>query len=397
MMPLYNKGVRRKSILKIALTLNDWLSRERNASILPEKQLPDGYLLSPEETKNSFPQVDDYGLKGSAVWYDGMIIEPERLVMEILGWSCDMGTEPLNYIHVTDLITADNKVEGVRGIDKESDTKIEFQAPIVINAAGPWNREISVKFDKDHPHLFEKYLLLWNILFKKESISKFSLAVSPGKGSGHTYFIHDWKGRLLIGTGEEVIPGSDIKGYPTLEQIEKTLRDIHTAIPSLSLQQQDIDHVYRGVLPADKNGLLTKREVIINHQENNGPQGLYSISGIKFTTSRRVAEKTLDLIFPDKKDEARQNASRSTPRIHVKRGVFDFDCIPDPDNTKWLEELRLIIREESVIHLDDFIFRRTNLGENKERLLKIINQIRSLFSWDDPRWKSEVDRIFQSN
>lgn len=393
-MPLFDKGVRRKSILKIALKINDRLSKKRNTSVIPEKHLPNGYILSNKETGNIFPQIVADGLKGSAVWFDGMITEPERLLMEILRWSCGMGAKALNYVHATGLTTIDCQTAGVKAYDKESKREFEFRAPIVINAAGPWNREVAGKFDKDYPSLFENYLLLWNILFNKKSISKFSLAVTPDKGSGHTYFIHDWKGRLLIGTGEEEVPGHDISGYPTPQQIQKFIGEIHSAMPSLSLEPNDIDHIYCGVLPADKNSRLTKREVILNHATHNGPKGLFSISGIKFTTSRLVAEKVLDIIFPEKKNEARRNASAPPAIAFGKRGAFPFDWRPFADQPEWLDDLRSIISEESVVHLDDLIFRRTNLGENKNRLSHVIHSIRRLFPWDDTTWEAELNRIF---
>ncbi len=327
-MPLYDKGVRRKSILRFALKLNDRLSKKRNVSVVPDKHLPDGYVLSDKEVKEIFPQVDGNGLKGGAVWFDGMITEPERLLMEILRWSCGMGSKALNYIHATELILNSGRTTGVRAYDKQSKRELEFQAPVVINAAGPWNREVAEKFDRDHPSLFESYLLLWNILFNRKSISDFSLAVAPRKGSGHTYFIHNWKGRLLVGTGEDAIPGHCINGLPTDRQIQIFIDEIHSAIPSLSLEKEEIDRVYCGVLPADKHHNLTKREVILNHEMHGGPKNLFSISGIKFTTSRLVAEKTLDMVFPEEKKGARRNASAPTIKSTSKRGAFPFDWKP---------------------------------------------------------------------
>jgi len=392
-MPLYDKGVRRKSILRFALKLNDLFSKNRNFSVISEKHLPNGYVLSGKETKDIFPQVDDIGLKGSAVWFDGMITEPERLLMEILRWSFDMGAKALNYIHATELITSNGQTAGVKAYDKESKREFEFRAPIVINAAGPWNREVAEQFDRDHPSLFESCLLLWNILFNRKSISDFSLAVAPRKGSGHTYFIHNWKGRLLVGTGEDPIPGHHINGLPTDRQIQTFIDEIHSAIPSLSLEKKEIDRIYCGVLPADKYHNLTKREVILNHEMHGGPKGLFSISGIKFTTSRLVAEKTLDMVFPEEKKRARRNASAPPIKSTSKRGAFPFDWIPLPGQNQWLDDLRSIICEESVVHLDDLVFRRTNLGENKNRLPHVIHSIRGLFPWNDPTWENELNRI----
>ena len=45
------------------------------------------------------------------------------------------------------------------------------------------------------------------------------------------------------------------------------------------------------------------------------------------------------------------------------------------------------------MHLDDLLFRRTSLGENSQRISKILPLIRSLFPWTDSRWLQEIDRI----
>jgi len=46
---------------------------------------------------------------------------------------------------------------------------------------------------------------------------------------------------------------------------------------------------------------FTHRDVVIDHSQLGGPKGLYSISGIKFTTARLVAERTLNMVFPQQK------------------------------------------------------------------------------------------------
>ena len=137
---------------------------------------------------------------------------------------------------------------------------------------------------------------------------------------------------------------------------------------------------------------MSKRETIIRHEDEGGPKGFFSVSGVKFTTSRLVAEKTLNLIFPKTVLKTSQFMAPS-PRVSTNGATFSYEWMPSTNDKKWLHILKQLIEEESVIHLDDLLFRRTSLGENSQRISEILPQIRSLFSWTDSRWLQEIDRL----
>ncbi len=298
-MPLYGNGLKRNSVMRGALMLNDLFSFTRNSGIKESKKLPGGKVLSVKQTEELFKGVDRNGLKGSALWYDANIEEFQRLIMTILRKSIDMGSVPLNYIEVKELITENNKVKGVKCINTEGGKTVTFSGDVVINAGGPWSRNISETFDKDHPELFKKNLMLWNILFNREALSGSALGLTPNRGRGHTYFLHPWKNRLLVGTGEIVV--GDIKDDVKVpeKEIDKFISEMNSAIPGIDLSRKDILKIYAGILPATESGKLSKRPATIDHSVNGGPEGLFSISGVKFTTSRLVAENTIKKIFPE--------------------------------------------------------------------------------------------------
>ncbi len=392
LMPLYDKGVRRKSFLKIALNLNDSLSFSRNNDVIPEKHLGKGKILSPGAVRVLFPVIDASGMTGGALWHDGMIMEPERLLMELILWSCAMGGCFLNYVRANQLIVTKNRVEGVRATDSRSGAEKVFRAPLVINAAGPWSRNLAEQFHRDFPPLFPAHLLLFNVLFDREALSEYSLAVSPQKGKGHTYFIHNWKNRMLVGTGETLADGMDKRGSPCEADVAAFLDDLGMAVPGLSLKKNEIEHVYHGLLPATPTGELTKREVILDHGRMGGPQGFFSVSGVKFTTSHRVAQKTLDSVFPSAR-ETQSWMKKPPEEANSLRATYPFDWIPDEKDDGWKAPLKRILEEESVVHVDDLIYRRTSLGENRKRLATLVPMIRDLFSFDEGEWEAELGRL----
>ena len=159
---------------------------------------------------------------------------------------------------------------------------------------------------------------------------------------------------------------------------------MNAAIPGIELSRKDILKIYAGILPATDSGKLSKRPATIDHSEKGGPEGLYSLSGVKFTTSRLVAEKTIKKIFPEKTPDTYNSiftGNDDTPDI-----TFEYD---QPVDKKNIEILRRIVEEESVVHLSDLVFRRTSLGENPRRALDAIDKLKPLFSGNATWWKEE--------
>ena len=388
LMPLYQKGLKRVGILKIAALINDILSFNRNKNVPGHNRLPGSRTIRPQAVQKLFPGVDPNGLKGGVVWYDGSIEEYQRLFMEILKMSIHNGATALNYMKATDLVTVQQQVRGVRARDLVSGNRFEFTAPVVINATGPWSRELANRFDRDFPDLFRKRLLNWNILFDRVALSEYSLGLTSSNGKEHTYFFHNWKNRLLVGTGELEVEPSDSECTVPPAALENFLRDINSTVPGLDLSQKDILRVYAGILPARENGRLAVKETTIDHSATGGPRGLFSISGVKYTTARLVAEKTLRQIFPGLN---RSSDTELSKYLQPEDAFFEYGWLPgETDNS---EVLKRIQENESVIHLSDLILRRTSLGDNPRRIDSVLAKIRPLFEWDEEKWQQEIIRL----
>lgn len=390
LMPLYNKKLHRKSIMWAALLLNDVLSAHRNRGVSRERHLPAGKILSRPSTIKAFAGVQTDGLKGGAAWYDGSLVEFQRLFSRLLRLAVSLGAGGLNYMKATGLLTADGRVAGVRARDMESGREKEFRAGKVINAAGPWVREVAALFDRDYPELFLKRLLLWNVLFDRQALSDFALGLSTKKGGGHTYFFHPWQNRLLVGTGEKIVEKSTTETRVTDGDMAAFIQDINRLVPGLSLKESDILRVYSGILPANAQGKLAARPAFIDHGKNGGPKGLFSVSGVKFTTARLVADRTLKKVFPGSCPRPYKEILAGHPGPG-ENCFFDYDWRPKDDRD--MEKLRRIVAEEAVIHLGDLVIRRTSLGDNPKRALAILPQLKKLFAWPEAKWQAEVETL----
>ena len=397
-MPLYGEGLRRPFTLRIALVMNHMLSLNRNNGVPTGSSLPAGEVIGSDAIKTMFPAVSTENLKGGAIWFDAYMPQSQRLLIEIIKHACQNGATALNYLEVARLQQSKGKVNGVEAVDKESGKHYAFKTHTIVNAAGPWCRRLAQNFHKEVPDLF-KPSLAWNILLNREPLSEYALAVrSPADGK-QTYFIVPWKGKLLIGTGHApCLDGQIDSPIVSSEHIGKFLDDVNQTLPGLNAGKENIEHILSGFLPVRKHGStqLTARGVILHHGDIGGPEGFYSVSGIKFTTARRVAQRLLDRI----QLKLRRRDTKNETRRPVKE-LDSYDALAtlmpksltDTDDLIWKEQVIKVVQEEAVQHLDDLIFRRSDIWEEAGHALEIAPHICDLIGWDEYRRNQELQRL----
>ncbi len=300
LMPLYGEGARRPSILRVALLANHLLSRHRNDGLRSDRVLESGGVMTRRETMSLFPGVRQERLRGGALWYDAVMTDAQRLLIEVLRWACAGGATCLNYVEATALWTGDEGVTGVEAVDHTDDAELSFNAPRIINCGGPWCREVASGFDCDLESLFRPSLA-FNILFDREPVSEAALALSAPGAASHTWFLYGRRGRIYAGTAHYPWEGDTSDPQPSRGQVDAVIEDINAAAPSLDLRRHQILRVHAGLLPATATGSsdLVTEPVIWDHGAHDGPVGLFSVSGVKYTTARDVAERTLRLVFAE--------------------------------------------------------------------------------------------------
>ncbi len=395
LMPLYGEGLKRPVIFQVALGLNNLLSSGRNRGLDAGQMLPDGKLVSAEETQRLAPGISGTGLKGGAIWYDGSILENQRILMETLRWGCAQGGNALNYVRAESLSLSDTGGLRVRARDVEKDEIHTFQGRHIINAAGPWCREVARRFDAASKAIASDGVLMWNLLVDRLPPSRHALALFSKSKAGGAYFLHPWKDKMLIGTGQ--MPWTERQGVkmPGAAVLSDFIQDINGLMPELKLKKTDILRVFAGVVPGNAKGELRKEDILYKHSRHGGPEGLYSLSGVKFTTARAVADKALSSVFPG-------HPRMSDSEFHAcwspdwKRGIFPLDWEGSLAPSEVLDSLDQIRLEESVLHLDDLLLRRCSLGDNPARVLPIIEAVGERFAWDPQRLQLEMQRVRQT-
>jgi glycerol-3-phosphate dehydrogenase len=464
LIPTYGHLTRGKEIFSLAVLINNLLVSGRDQLDDPQKHLPHSRVISRAECLDIFPGIDDMGLTGAAVVHDCQMYCSERLVLSFIRSSFESGASVANYIEVTGLLEEAGRVVGIRARDVLNGEELEVRAKIVVNTSGPWRTRILDLLNGRGPRRRLPLSKAFNLLLNRQIVPRYAVGIySKGgfndrdavlnKGS-RLFFITPWRGRSLIGTVHLPYDSDPDQITVTEPEIGAFLNEINEACPALNIKRRDVSFAYVGLLPSaaseTSSAQLLKRYQIYDHQREDGIRGLISVTGVKFTEARHVAEKTVDLVF----NKLGQTVPRSTTartRLHggqieqfqsfldqesqrqrrdlspeaiggllyrygsaysevlkyrdhlpdralaTNRACVSHDPVGDANHSSLINaEILYAVREEMAQKLADVIFRRTELGlaGNPETCVKRCAEIMAgELSWNATRTQNEIDEV----
>lgn len=346
-MPLYKKGLKRKSVFQVALGLNNLLSYK--------SKLPSSRLINALETKNKIQHLPQKGLEGAAVWYDGQILSPQRLHIELLRWAAALGAKALNYTAAKSLIIEKEQVIGVRCENNE------FRSRNVINAAGGWAGDTATIFGEDNTGILTKSLA-FNVLLNKPSISNSAVAL---QGESVYFVTPHQSGKAFVGTIHQLWDGQD---NPSEQTITNFLEDLNRTVPGWNLQRSDILRITSGLVPSrgPNNASMAHRSIFKRHKVN----GLYSICGNKYTTAQSFAGGTLTKIFGKipLKPSKPNNTNRGSYVDPLKVANLDDSSLND-----LIDQEAVTTTEDLLERRIDWIFDQNLRTDLKNRTARILN------------------------
>ncbi|MEM8783605.1 MAG: FAD-dependent oxidoreductase [Planctomycetota bacterium] len=399
LMPLYNRGMKRRATMLAALKLNDTLSVRRNAGVEAGAQLPNAKLVTTRQVQELFANVDRDGLKGGANWFDGVMVHHQRLMIETLRWAVSAGATALNYCRADAVTTHGGAVTGVEATDRTTGQTHVFSAPVVVNVAGPHAAAFARTLDAEPTHRPDELAqlfrpsLAFNLLLDREPLSTHALALEPkaatnprsNGGKPRTYFVLPWtvndEPRTLAGTFHAPLPADATRPEPSEAQVQEFLADLNAACPGLGLQRHQVLRVYAGLLPAQRPRVehTAHRPAWINHDERGGPLGAISVSGVKYTTARLVGEQTLRRVYGNKLRPIAESAKRPPAEQ-----ALDFHAYRTRTRRAGFEEdVKRVAALESAVCLDDILHRRTDWGADPAAEAEARDELRSILDLPD--------------
>jgi glycerol-3-phosphate dehydrogenase len=384
LMPLYGEGLKRPAVFAGALFVNDLLSWDRNVGLESARRIERGRILGVAETIARFPLVDRHSLRGAGLWYDARMVSSQRVLIEILHWACGLGAKALNYAEAAGLVTHRGAVCGVEARDALDGRTYTFKTRLVCNCAGPWSADLAARFNASSKQLFRPSLA-FNVLLDREPPSPAAVAVAPRRQNAPAqpvYFLYPAFGRLLAGTVHAPWIGTVERPQPTQDQILRFLTDLNLAIPGLDVRLEHVLRVFSGLLPVTAKGTanLAVRPLIRDHANVGGPDGLISISGVKFTTARLVAEKTMAVMakhlgpLPVRHDIVRPAVANDVDLDEPWQWTLDVNA---------RTRLRRLVEEESVMTVDDLLFRRTHWAIVERNVNALRHRVSEALKWGE--------------
>lgn len=297
-MPLYGEKARHPLAFRAALALDAALTMDRNQGLQGASKINRGRVLSTQDVIEMVPGVRTSGLLGGALWSDAVAADGHALLSALRARAEAAGCEIYEGARVTALETERGFVHAVRFMSADGREK-KLGARFVVNAAGPWSAALAAALDRPHPELFYPSLA-FNLVLDVPPPAAVGVALSPPDRPDQTLFLYPLKQGTFAGTWHSTWDaGSEDGIVPPAHEIEAFLDALNRSHPILNAKRSHIQKVHAGLLPVRTRGStdLAVRETILDHGKNGGPIGLYSVSGVKFTTARLVAEKVIDQIL----------------------------------------------------------------------------------------------------
>ena len=140
--PGYGHAMRGVAALAVATGLYNLLSIGSNRGVSLFNRVSAGGVMSKARILEMLPELKQKGLTGAAYWYDGQMLDADRVVLECVQSAVEEGAIVCNYVRACSLLHRGRHVCGVTAEDAVSGRGFEIRATQCINSAGPWASQL---------------------------------------------------------------------------------------------------------------------------------------------------------------------------------------------------------------------------------------------------------------
>jgi glycerol-3-phosphate dehydrogenase len=370
LVPTYRGQGPSRAALGLGLRLDRWLGPREPG----EGAWPAGRLLSTAEVFDRLPGLATSALTGGAEWTDAQIASTERLLLGFLHAAADHGAALANYVEATGLEQAGGRVSGVRAREVIGGGALTVPGRVVINATGPGLDALLARAGVVRPPV--PHLHAANLVLRRNPVPERAVGAKSG---GRFLFLVPWQGRSIVGTAYTAGAQPPAAG----EFLEEAAR----AFPWADWQPEDVRLVHRGRVPGSGGAHgLRMRSRVVDHGKEDGLPGLFSLLTVKYTTARALAERAVDAAVRHLGKEVRPCRTATVPLAQAA-----------PLAGARPEQARYAIREEAVVHLDDAVLRRLDLGTAGRppaaALEAVAGAMAAELGWNAERLRAEGERL----
>jgi glycerol-3-phosphate dehydrogenase len=249
--------------------------------------------LGKEEVLAHIPNLEQAGLRGGVLYYDGQF-DDARLLINLAQTAEQQGAVVLNYAPVVDLThDADGFVDGIVLTDLESGRRHTARACCVINATGAFSDAVRKMDDPDARPMIAPSQGV-HVTLDGSFLSGDAAIMVPRTSDGRVLFAIPWHGHTLLGTTDTPIEKVSLEPVALEDEIEFIL-DTASRYLARRPTRDDVLSVFAGIRPLVRSSEVASTAALSReHTIEVGRSGLLSIAGGKWTTYRKMAEDCVD-------------------------------------------------------------------------------------------------------
>ena len=389
-----------------------------------------------EQSLKKYPKLNPE-IKYTASYYDGQLLSPERLAVELLldGEAENQNALALNYVSLAGVKDGNLILR-----DELTQQHFDLRPALIVNAAGPWIDPVNTTLGLsrryiggtkgshlvlDHPEL--RAAIGANEFFFEND-------------DGRIVLIFPFYDKVIIGASDIPIENAD-DARCTGEEIDYFIGLVARVFPAIKVSRENIVFRFSGVRPlpythAKTTGQITRDHVV--HADRCGDIPVYSLVGGKWTTYRAFAEQVTDrLLAALGRSRSAETASlpigggRNYPLTVKAQGEFfqkvaaetgvnishaqqlferygtcamqvaafmragaDVSLKSNPGYTR--REVEYIIEREKAVYVDDLLLRRSTLAWLGEATPALVNELAEIMGaslgWTEDQKKAEAQR-----
>lgn len=282
----------------LGMYLYDMLSYDKKDTWDKTKRLANHKLISHRKTIRVEPNLSMQSLRNSFYFFDYQSIFPERLTLAFIKSAAEYGARVSNYTKIEAFKQGENnRITGVEARDLFSGEKKDVYADLIINCGGTWaDKILNLAAGKDFST--HKVKRSEGIHIITPRIAGNHVVSLQRKDGGHL-MIMPWRDHSLIGTTDKEYYGDPDEYKVSKESLEEVVKGVNENYGK-SITLSDIKHAYGGLRPLvddqTKGSYQTSRKYEVYDNATDGIEGMITIEGGKYTTSRSLAAEVLKMI-----------------------------------------------------------------------------------------------------
>nr|WP_273847711.1 glycerol-3-phosphate dehydrogenase/oxidase [Halalkalibacter alkalisediminis] len=368
LLPLIKGGTFGKFTTSIGLKVYDFLAGVRKH----ERRR----MLNQKDVSKKEPLIRRNGLKGGGIYVEYRT-DDARLTLEVLKEAVARGAKATNYTKAEGFIYKKGKVVAVKVKDLLSGKTYEIYAKNIVNAAGPW---VDTLREQDGSKQ-GKYLYLTKGVHLVVDQSRFPLKQAvyfDTEKDGRMIFAIPRDGKTYVGTTDTFYKEDIIHPRMTTADRDYLIDAVNYMFPTVKLTASDIESSWTGLRPLIHEEGKSASEISRRDEIFFSDTGLISIAGGKLTGYRKMAERVVDFVAKDLKNEKKCTTDRIPLSGGNVNGSLNYEAFVQEKINEGIdlalskEEAERVVRlygsnVEHVFHL-----MRTNKKEAEQHQLPVL-------------------------